>query len=110
VQAEHTRNAGTIEIDIQESYMGMLARQGESQIDGRHTLPDAAFAAHHNQLMFDAGHPRLDLFHLLGDLRNDLGVVGVLQFAQDGLQVFVSGHMDLPERTNNKSGTVTQRF
>ena len=85
MQAQHAGNAGAIEVHIQETHTRMLTRQGESEVDGRHTFPYPAFAAHDDQLVLDASHTGLDLLHLLGNLRHDLGVVGILESAEDGL-------------------------
>ena len=93
MQAQHPGNARAVEIHIQEANPRMLARQGESEVDGRHTFPDAAFAAHDDQLVLDASHTGLDLLHLFGNLRHDLGVVGILEFAEDGFQVLLNGHV-----------------
>jgi len=94
MQAQHAGNAGAIEVHIQKTNARMLARQGESEVDGRHTFPDPAFATHNDQLVLDARHPGLHLLHLLGNLRHNLGVVGILEFAEDGFQVLFNGHCD----------------
>ena len=94
MQAEHARNAGAIEIHIQETDSSMLTGQREGEVHGRHAFSDAAFAAHHDQLVLNAGHAGLHLLHLFGNLRNDLSVVGIPQPAQNGFQILVSGHGD----------------
>src|SRR4029079_11068026 len=95
-QAEHARNTGAVEINIQETDTSLLASEGEGEIHGRHAFADAAFAAHHDQLVLDAGHAGLHLFHLFGDLLNDFGVVGVPEPAQNVFQVFVVSHQHHP--------------
>ena len=62
------------------------------EIDGGHTLTDAAFTAHHDQLVLDAGHAGLHLLHLLGDLLNDLGVVGIAELSQNCLEILFRSH------------------
>ena len=109
MQTQHAGNTGAVEVDIQETNARMLTRQGQREVDGRHTFPDPAFAAHDYQLVLDASHTGLDLLHLFGNLRHDLGVVGILEFAEDGFQVLLNGHCDAFQG-GNKGGTVTQRF
>ena len=76
----------------------MLTGQGEGQVHGRHALTDTTFPAHDDQLVLDAGHAGLHLLHLLRNLLNDLGVVGVPQPAQNSFQIFFRSH-DIPSVT-----------
>jgi len=94
MQTQHAGNTGTIEVDIQETNTCMLARQGKREVDGRHTFPDPPFATHDDQLVLDASHTGLDLLHLVGNLRHNLGVVRILEFAEDGFEVLLNGHWD----------------
>jgi hypothetical protein len=92
MKAQHPGNTGAIEIDVQEPDSRVLTGQGEGKVDGRHALSDAALAAHDDQFMLDAGHASLHLLHLISDLRNDFGVVGILEFTEDGFEIFFYGH------------------
>src|SRR5688572_5894497 len=70
----------------------MLAGKGKGKIHGRHAFPDSALPAHDHQLMLDAGHASLHLLHLVGNLSDDLGVVGIAKPAENSLQVFFISH------------------
>ena len=87
---QHARHAGSVEVHIEQADFVAEAGQRQRQVHRRHALADAAFAAHDHELVLDPGHAGLDLLHLLGDLLDDLGVVAVLQPAEDRFEVFVS--------------------
>src|SRR5215203_3538306 len=93
MKSEHPRYAGAIEIHIEQPNLGTLPGKGQSEIDGRHALTDPALAAHHHELMLNAGHAGVDLLGLLGNLLDDFGVVRILQFSEDRLQILLRRHI-----------------
>ena len=83
MKTQHPWNTGAVKVDIQKPDSRVLTGQGEGKVHGRHALADAALATHDDQFMLDAGHASLHLLHLIGDLRNDFGVVGILEFTEN---------------------------
>jgi hypothetical protein len=83
METQHARHTRPVEVDVQESDFRSAPGERQPEVDRGHTFADPAFAAHHDQLILDAGHPGLDLSHLVGNLLDDLGVIRILQFPEN---------------------------
>ena len=64
-KTQHTGNTGTMKIHIHKSYLFTFFCQGAGQIGSHAALAHAAFAAHHQDFVFDATQALLD-FLILG--------------------------------------------
>src|SRR5207253_5731583 len=89
--AQHLRHARSVEVDVEHADLIPLTREGEREIHGGHALADAAFPAHHNELVANPGHPVFHRLHLFGDLLDHFGVVGILQTTKNVFKILRHG-------------------
>src|SRR5581483_979210 len=113
LDAEHPRNAGAVEIDVEDADLVPLPGEGDGEVGGGHALSDPSLAAHHDDFSLDLTHPDFDLKRLVDQLLHHLGVIGELDLFQDGFQIFFGRHFKAPcnvRRYYNKGGAMSICF